>query len=80
VTRWGTDENFLGTYSFITPEAEISKAYPDVLSEPASGGRLLFAGEATSQDHFSTMHGAVESGRREAYRILQKLKCDTSPS
>ncbi|KAH8370222.1 hypothetical protein KR093_002679 [Drosophila rubida] len=30
---------------------------------------LLFAGEATSPDHYSTVHGAVESGLREARRL-----------
>lgn len=31
---------------------------------------LLFAGEATSMHHFSTVHGAVESGYREANRLV----------
>ena len=39
-----------------------------VLAEPV--GRVLFAGEATHDTHFSTVHGAIETGRREAERIL----------
>ncbi|XP_075166428.1 spermine oxidase-like [Haematobia irritans] len=31
---------------------------------------LLFAGEATSMHHYSTVHGAVESGHREANRLI----------
>lgn len=31
---------------------------------------LLFAGEATSIHHYSTVHGAVESGYREANRLI----------
>ncbi|XP_017838417.1 spermine oxidase isoform X2 [Drosophila busckii] len=31
---------------------------------------LLFAGEATSPHHFSTVHGAVETGLREARRLI----------
>ncbi|XP_034104606.1 spermine oxidase-like [Drosophila albomicans] len=30
---------------------------------------ILFAGEATSSDHYSTVHGAVETGIREARRL-----------
>lgn len=38
---------------------------------------LFFAGEATSSDHYSTVHGAVESGIREAERILSLYRCST---
>ena len=31
--------------------------------------RLLFAGEATHSEYFSTVHGAILSGQREADRI-----------
>lgn len=31
---------------------------------------ILFAGEATHEHYFSTVHGAVESGFREADRIV----------
>lgn len=32
---------------------------------------ILFAGEATNPHHFSTVHGAIESGWREADRLIQ---------
>jgi monoamine oxidase len=32
---------------------------------------LLFAGEATSDNYFSTVHGAFDSGKREAERIME---------
>ena len=44
------------------------------MGEPAMGGRLLFAGEATHPRHFSTVHGAIETGWREADRIIEKMK------
>ena len=44
------------------------------MAEPAMGGRLLFAGEATHPRHFSTVHGAIETGWREADRIIEKMK------
>lgn len=33
--------------------------------------QLLFAGEATHHQYFSTVHGAMLSGHREAQRILK---------
>ncbi len=36
--------------------------------------RLLFAGEATHEKFWSFMHGARESGIREANRILKEIK------
>lgn len=47
---------------------------PTLLAEPAMNGRLLFAGEATHHDYFQSVHGAIESGRREAKKILDNLK------
>lgn len=35
---------------------------------------LLFAGEACSKHHFTTTHGAMESGKNAAKIILKDLK------
>lgn len=35
--------------------------------------RIRFSGEATNETHFSTVHGAIESGWREAEIILENL-------
>lgn len=35
---------------------------------------LLFAGEATHEHFFSTVHGAIETGWREADRIAEDLR------
>ena len=35
--------------------------------------RLHFAGEATSHRHYSTVHGAYESGIRAANEILENM-------
>lgn len=66
VTRWSSDRWSRGSYSHV-PVGATSRLY-DVLAEPV--GRLRFAGEATSSEHASTVHGALESGRREADAIL----------
>ena len=59
---WSSDPFALGAYSY--PLAGGGKAWRD-LSEPQDD-TLFFAGEATSEHHASTTHGAIESGQRAA--------------
>jgi len=76
VTRWRQDPWSCGSYSFAkvgsTPESY------DEISSPlgGSGGdknkNLLFAGEHTSKTCHSTVHGAWETGEREANRIVRE--------
>ncbi|HEX9260371.1 MAG TPA: FAD-dependent oxidoreductase [Acidimicrobiales bacterium] len=65
-TSWSIDEASLGSYSALTVGAGVSDL--ETLAEPV-GGRLFFAGEATSRRGRATAHGALLSGRREAARI-----------
>lgn len=55
-------------------KSEALKATTTKLSQPIIDANgipvVLFAGEATSLHHFSTVHGAVASGWREAKRII----------
>ena len=66
VTRWGADPDFLGSYSHwvvgSSPADNVSLSLPE--------GRLHFAGEATDQLYFGTVHGAMLSGMREAGLLL----------
>lgn len=70
ITRWAEDRWALGSYSHLavgaSPEDRTALAAPvdDV---------LFFAGEATSVDQPSTVHGAVESGRRAADEVAEAL-------
>jgi len=72
--RWVTNPLFLGTYSY----AAVNSSYPldpfnlgEPLRAPTTDRPIVFfAGEATSQKCYSTVHGARESGLREAKRIL----------
>jgi monoamine oxidase len=66
VTRWRSDPHTRGSYSF--PALGQSLDDFDILAEPV-GGRVLFAGEATSRAYFGTLHGALLSARREAARL-----------
>lgn len=67
VTRWATDPFARGSYSYVAAGASLDDY--DTLAEPV-GKRLLFAGEATSREFFATVHGAYESGVREANRLI----------
>jgi polyamine oxidase len=71
VTRWGLNPFARGTHSFYTPGTSPSNR--STLAEPV-GGSLLFAGEAVSARHPSTMHGAFSSGIAQAARILAAME------
>nr|CAD7427041.1 unnamed protein product [Timema monikensis] len=75
VTRssWGTNPHFLGCYSYRSVDSDVLGVSASQLASPVvnSQGKevLLFAGEATSDHHYSTVHGAIETGFREADRL-----------
>ena len=68
VSRWLQDPYAYGAYSF--QKIGSSKDDYDRVAAPC-GRNLFFAGEHTSKHHHSTVHGAWESGLREAERIIQ---------
>lgn len=68
VSGWGRDAGSLGAYSFFAAgSAPTDRA---ALAGADWEGRLAFAGEATSVDHPSTVHGAWLSGIEAAQAIL----------
>ncbi|XP_026479214.1 spermine oxidase-like [Ctenocephalides felis] len=73
-SKWGENPYSRGSYSLRLVRTEKYGGSSFELSKPVSDdfGRmnLLFAGEATSQNFYSTVHGAVESGFREAGRVI----------
>lgn len=76
-SSWLSNPNFLGTYSYHSLESVALKAKNEDLAEPIfdTEGKplILFAGEATHAPHHSTVHGAIESGWREADRLIHLL-------
>ncbi|MEM7602437.1 MAG: FAD-dependent oxidoreductase, partial [Verrucomicrobiota bacterium] len=70
-TRWESDPFASCSYSF--PALGMTEHSRIDLAEPILN-RLFFAGEATSSDYPSTVHGAYLSGLREADRISQILE------
>ncbi|XP_017071711.1 spermine oxidase [Drosophila eugracilis] len=73
-SKWFSNPNFRGSWSFRPTIADDRGTGPWDLESPVKGEDghigLLFAGEATSRNHFSTVHGAVEAGFREANRLI----------
>ncbi len=70
-TQWNTNINAFGSYSFVGKGANAT-AYDDLSGEVDN--KLFFAGEHTSKDYRGTVHGAYESGEREAKRIAELLE------
>jgi monoamine oxidase len=69
-SSWRADEFARGSYSYAKPGRADDRA---VLAAPVDG-RLFFAGEATSLNFFSTVHGAYETGTRAAEEALASLR------
>jgi monoamine oxidase len=70
VTAWQGDPWTLGSYSAAKPGSHGQRA---VLARPVEE-RIFFAGEATSQDFFSTCHGAYLSGIRAVGEIAETTR------
>jgi monoamine oxidase len=75
---WQSNPHFCGSYSFRSKKSVELDVCPSDLAEPVinSNGsvRLFFAGEATHDHRYSTVHAAVETGWREADRIVEHVK------
>jgi monoamine oxidase len=69
-SSWRGDEFTRGSYSYAKPGHADDRA---VLAAPVDG-RIFFAGEASSLNFFSTVHGAYETGIRAAKEVLVSLK------
>ncbi|XP_017863457.1 PREDICTED: spermine oxidase-like [Drosophila arizonae] len=72
-SQWYSNPNFRGSYSSRTTYTDELRTGPWDLETPllnADGTpRVQFAGEATSKTHHSSVHGATETGWREADRL-----------
>jgi monoamine oxidase len=76
ITRWSRDRFSRGSYSYIPVGA--SAADQNTLAEPV-GGRILFAGEATSTARYGYADGAMTTGIREAKRLLRRSAVELTP-
>ncbi|XP_022227123.2 spermine oxidase [Drosophila obscura] len=81
-TQWHANPNFRGSYTFRSTYTEELRTGAWDLEAPLLdiGGRprLQFAGESTHKHYYSTVHGAVETGWREAERLNAYYRHRTS--
>ncbi|XP_053674420.1 spermine oxidase-like [Anopheles nili] len=72
---WSSNRLFRGSYSSRSMTTDKMRTGPQDLANPLNNASnepvVLFAGEATSLKRYSTVHGAIESGFREADRLLE---------
>ncbi|KAJ8949099.1 hypothetical protein NQ318_017004 [Aromia moschata] len=74
-TTWYSNPHFHGTFSYDSIDGNsVEHKFPDKLAAPLTAGNgtpvVQFAGEATHPHYFSTVHGAIETGYREADRLI----------
>ncbi len=68
ITRWHNDPYAMGSYSYL-PKGVSMDVYHRLAN--SIDNKLFFAGEATSADDHSTVHGAYLSGKRAAQEIIK---------
>nr|XP_021201085.2 peroxisomal N(1)-acetyl-spermine/spermidine oxidase [Helicoverpa armigera]XP_021201087.2 peroxisomal N(1)-acetyl-spermine/spermidine oxidase [Helicoverpa armigera]XP_021201088.2 peroxisomal N(1)-acetyl-spermine/spermidine oxidase [Helicoverpa armigera] len=77
-TKWASNKLARGAYAYRTVALEENGGSAIVLSEPLYHANkfpvVCFAGEATSHHRHSDAHGAVESGFREADRLIETFE------
>ncbi|XP_046688059.1 peroxisomal N(1)-acetyl-spermine/spermidine oxidase-like isoform X2 [Homalodisca vitripennis] len=74
-SQWHSNPHFRGSYSFRSVTSDSTNVTAADLASPLCllNGRpvVLFGGEATHDHYYSTVHGAIETGWREADRIIE---------
>ncbi|XP_066156163.1 peroxisomal N(1)-acetyl-spermine/spermidine oxidase-like [Euwallacea fornicatus] len=76
-SQWRNNENFLGAYSYESVRGDSRRGRLDlgeVIRNEEGVPVLLFAGEATNSVNFATVHGAIDSGRKMAERVVARVK------
>ena len=66
-TKWGSNPNSFGSYSFATTGTTTEDF--NTMSQSVQN-KLFFAGEHTELEYRGTVHGAYLSGLREADKII----------
>ncbi|XP_062550562.1 spermine oxidase-like [Armigeres subalbatus] len=77
-STWYTNRNFRGSYSSRSMKSDALNAKAADLAQPLLNSLQLpvvqFAGEATHPQYYSTVQGAIESGWREADRLIASYR------
>lgn len=73
-SRWDSNPHFRGSYTSRSVETDLNNAFAFDMSLPmnSTSGRpaVLFAGESSHPKFYSAVHGAIETGYREAQRLI----------
>lgn len=78
-SQWASDQLTKGAYAYRSIATEEDGGSAMQLSEPLCHGDrpvVCFAGEATSHHRHSAVHGAIETGFREADRLIASFNSD----
>lgn len=76
-SSWGSNPYFLGSYSYIQVDSsgadveKLAMPLPYTESSKMAPMQVMFAGEATHRQYYSTTHGALLSGQREASHLTE---------
>ncbi|GAB5569391.1 spermine oxidase isoform X1 [Prionailurus iriomotensis] len=73
-SAWGSNPYFRGSYSYTqvgSSGADVEKLAKPLPYTESSKLAVLFSGEATHRKYYSTTHGALLSGQREAARLIE---------
>ncbi|CAK6447461.1 unnamed protein product [Pipistrellus nathusii] len=79
-SAWGSNPYFRGSYSYTqvgstgTDVEKLAKPLPYTESSKTAPMQVLFSGEATHRKYYSTTHGALLSGQREAARLIEMYR------
>ncbi|KAM6269885.1 spermine oxidase [Porphyrio hochstetteri] len=86
-SSWGSNPYFRGSYSYTQVGSsgadveKLAKPLPYAESSKTAPMQVMFSGEATHRKYYSTTHGAVLSGQREAAYLIEMyqdlLQCQT---
>ncbi|XP_033104283.1 spermine oxidase-like isoform X2 [Anneissia japonica] len=74
-TRWKSSPYILGSYSYAS--VDVCGNEYDQLAEPipnVQNPMMMFAGEHIHPEFYSTAHGAMETGKTQANRLIQYYK------
>ncbi|XP_042882529.1 spermine oxidase-like [Penaeus japonicus] len=77
-TQWGLDEFMVGSYnSYVTVKGakKIMKKRKQLAKPMVKNGKpvLLWAGEATSDKRYGTVDGAMDTGEKQAFRVIDYM-------
>ncbi|CAG9826185.1 unnamed protein product [Diabrotica balteata] len=75
-SNWYNSPNFRGSYSYTSRKTRPEDRQHLLEPITTNDGRpiIQFSGEATNRVHPASVHGAIESGYREAERLMKFLK------